>query len=307
METPGVVSLEEWLKLMELGDEGALEALGMPSWSFPSDDLLKLYLASMPSRSDEQISCLLRSFLFDDTSFGRDEFERDWLSQLPESPVRERFMATEYGRRLMNKRRPTYPGLRWVLDLLPDSPRHALAVIEGYLAAYAMHLPDGRIVGLWDAMALISAHYVSRPSADGAAALKSITWRELEQLVARLYTKMGYTCELTQPTRDGGRDVVATRDTSGRRERRLIDCARYSKTVPISKATALLGNVSNEHATSAVLVTTGRISAPTRKLASANSRLDLVDGARLHELLDDHLGRNWPKLLGYWTQWPPRE
>lgn len=312
-ETPGIVEttwgngLEEWLKLMELQDPDVRKAAVTPNWSFPTNSMLKTYLDGISERPESQVKHLLRCFLFDDSNFGRDDSERLWLITAADPAVRQAFLGTEYGRRLLNQRRPTYPGLRWVLDLLPGSPRRALAVIDAYLAAFAMHLPDGRIEGLWDASALISATYLNRPSENGTAALQNLTPRELEQLVARLYTKMGYECELTQPTRDGGRDVIAVRDTPGKRERRLIDCARYTATVPIRKATALLGIVSHEHATSAVLLTTGRISAPTRKLAASNSRLDLVDGARLHELLDEHLGQNWPRMLGYWVQWPPRE
>jgi len=249
---------------------------------------------------------LLRCFLFDDSDFGADDFAREWLTSNAAPAGAKRTLSTEYGQRLVNRRKATHPGLRWVLDLLPDYPSHALAVIDAYLTAHAMHLPDARLDGLWDASTLITSRYMNRRSANGAAALRSITSRELEQLAARLYTEMGYQCELTQQSRDEGRDVIAVRDAAGRRERCLIDCAKYSGTVPVSKARALLGTVSNEHATSAVLLTTSRICGPTRKLAATNSRLDLVDGTRLHELLDRHLGHSWPQMLGYWIQWPPR-
>lgn len=60
----------------------------------------------------------------------------------------------------------------------------------------------------------------------------------------------------------------------------MIDCAHYAGTVPIMKARAILGVADSEHATSAVLLTTGRISSAARKEAFSNSKLDLVDGER---------------------------
>jgi len=199
-----------------------------------------------------------------------------------------------------------HPGVRWVLDLLPGAPQRAIDVIDAYLVAYGQNLPDGRLSGLWDASTLISARFMSRKSEDGTAALQNLSPRQLEQLTARLYTKMGYQCELTQTTRDGGRDVIAKLEQPGRREHRVIDCAHYARSVPITKARAILGVAYNEHATSAVLLTTGYFSRATQKEAFGNSKLDLVDGARLIEMLDEYLGHDWPQLIDYWIQWPAR-
>lgn len=170
-----------------------------------------------------------------------------------------------------------------------------------------MFLPDGRLEGLWDASALISARYLHRRDLDSRGALQAISPRELEQLVARLYTIMGYDCELTPPGRDGGRDVIALRTEAGRRERRLIDCKHYSGPLNIRDARALIGTVSHEHATVGVLLTTGRATRGIRRLRDDDTRLDLVEGERLLELLDEHLGPRWSERLDYWLRWPPRD
>lgn len=110
---------------------------------------------------------------------------------------------------------------------------------------------------------------------------------------------MGYGCELAAPSRDGGRDVIATRVDAGRRERRLIECKHYSGSLRITEARALLGTVSLEHATGGVLLTTGKATSGIRRLSDRDSCLDLVDGDRLLELLDEHLGPRCSLRLDY--------
>ncbi|MFF5791497.1 restriction endonuclease [Paeniglutamicibacter sp. NPDC012692] len=55
-----------------------------------------------------------------------------------------------------------------------------------------------------------------------------------------------------------------------------------------------------------VLLTTGYFSKTTQKEASGNNKLDLVDGVRLIEMLDEDFGHDWPQLIDYWFQWPTR-
>lgn len=193
------------------------------------------------------------------------------------------------------------------MDLLPDWPRRALAVISAYEYVFGQHLPDGRLLGLSDASTLISARYLHRRSNNAISALQGISPHELEQLVARLYTAMGYECELTPGGSDGGRDIIATRTDTGRRERRLIECKHYAGSVKLKDLRALLGVVSTEHATSGVLLTTGKMTKGMKKLQKLDSRLDSIDGNRLIELLDEHFGPRWPNSLDYYLQWPPRE
>jgi restriction system protein len=298
--------LEEWLSMMAGRDPDQRADTSFQDWSFPTDKLLKTYVATLDGRPEEQVRHLLRCFLFDQSTFGAD---RVLTQVIYDKSAIDRLMSTEYGRRLIFPRRgeKAQPGLRWVIDLLPDSPRHALAVIDAYLVAFGQYLPDGRIEGLWDASTIISARYLRRRGNDGSVALQGISPRELEQLAARLYTAMGYSCTLTPPRGDGGRDVIAVRSEAGRRERRLIDCKHYAGSLDIRDARALIGTVSHEHATVGVLLTTGRTTRGIRKLGDDDSRLDLVDGDRLLELLDEHFGLRWAENLDYWLRWPPRD
>jgi restriction system protein len=300
--------LEEWLSVMAGLDPDKKGRSNFPYWSFPTEELLEDYIATLEKRPEEQVRHLLRCFLLDRTTFGSDNKMLEQISRDEDEARARKLLSTEYGRRLVVPRRGerAHPGVRWILDLLPDSPRHALDVIDAYVAAFFAYLPDGRLAGLWDASTLISARYLHRRDFDGRAALDGISPLELEQLAARLYTVMGYNCELTPPSHDGGYDVIAIRDDAGRRERRLIECKHYSGALHIKDARSLLYKVSAEFATGGVLLTTGRATRGIRKLMDADSRLDLVEGDRLLELLDEHLGPRWPQRLDYWLRWPPR-
>lgn len=274
--------------------------------SFPTDEMLRKYVSSIDQRSLNQVTHILRCFLFEYVNFGADTHNLRFIQMSNVGRMQERLTSSEYVKRLANPRKPAHPGVRWVIDLLPHWPKTAMEVIDAYLMAHAQSLPDRRLEGLWDATAVISAGYLSRKSSNAAEALAKISPRELEHLTANLYSKMGFSCTLTAPTNDGGRDVIAKLEQPGRREHRVIDCAHYSGSVPITKARAILGTADNDRATSAVLLTTGRISKNTYLMASRNSKLDLVDGTKLVELLDRHLENTWPQEIDYWIQWPPR-
>jgi len=44
--------------------------------------------------------------------------------------------------------------------LLPQSPRRALDVIDAYISVHAGFMPDGRLLGMTDARAIIRAKYI---------------------------------------------------------------------------------------------------------------------------------------------------
>jgi Restriction endonuclease len=107
-----------------------------------------------------------------------------------------------------------HPSIRWALDLLPHSPQQAIDAITGHLNVYREVRPEGRSLGLLDAVAIIRTRWIDDPTT-GTEALFRLSPRELEVLVAALYQKLGYTVELTPPSRDGGRNVIATRKAPG--------------------------------------------------------------------------------------------
>ena len=97
--------------------------------------------------------------------------------------------------------------------------------------------------GLFDAEEVIRAKYVGLPKTQGdkVALLLDLSSRQFEQLTERLYHSMGYDTWLTQPSRDGGRDIVAKIDDGARHEFLLVECkaVKFVGWVEQSKLSAL--------------------------------------------------------------------
>ncbi|MEC3974344.1 restriction endonuclease [Amycolatopsis sp. H20-H5] len=247
---------------------------------------------------------MLQHLLFDGVTFG---FDDDLHLSLIEK--QEKFKALqgqyEYFRRLSLTMRPgmhAHPGVRWAIDLLPDSPARAAMVVESYARAHRGRLPGGRSEGLADAVAVINTYYIDNSSIPWREALMGITPRQFECLIARLYLAIGFEVILTPPTGDGGRDVVAMKSTPGGKQKLLVECKQYGRKVGVQEARSLIGVVSNEHATGGVLVTTSGGTKGVHALASANARFEFVDGPRLVVLLNRHLGPQWPQRLDWLTR-----
>ena len=59
--------------------------------------------------------------------------------------------------------------------------------------------------------------------------LRSLEWRQFEELVAVLLAGNGYDVQVTPPTRDGGYDIMAVRkDALGLDTTMLVECKHYS-------------------------------------------------------------------------------
>lgn len=91
--------------------------------------------------------------------------------------------------------------------------------------------------------------------------LKKLDRRKFEELVAHLFDKFGYSVELTQKTRDGGRDVIAVKSKEVN-VKYLIECKRPDPGgyVGIRPVRELYGVKTDEKATKAILATTAYFS-----------------------------------------------
>lgn len=127
-----------------------------------------------------------------------------------------------------------------------------------FFSEYFSSIPDvaSRIIvastETWDRMI---AHLVRNPQD-----IASIEPRKFEELVAELLIRHGMRVELTAPTNDGGRGILAWADTAAGSHLYLVECKRYSQDNPVGVALvrALYGVVSSENATGGILVTTSR-------------------------------------------------
>jgi restriction system protein len=191
---------------------------------------------------------------------------------------------------------PPWEGITWILDLLPHFPKKALEGLYAYTLAHAQILSDNRYTGLHDAAVIIRAKFIGMPGTKGEKIqfLLDLSPREFEHLVERLYHYMGYETQLTPAQKDGGRDIIASKNAPGKLEHLRIECKRYNSSVGVPIVRGLLGVVSHEKVNKGVLVATSRFTRPAQKFANDNPRLELISGNQLVILMNEHLGPSWP-------------
>lgn len=97
-----------------------------------------------------------------------------------------------------------------------------------------------------------------------------ITPREFEEIIAELFRARGFNVELTQATRDGGRDIIAINETMNVRSKYLIECKRYSldRKVTLSIVQRLYGVQQSEAANKAILATSSTFTKDALNFAS---------------------------------------
>lgn len=289
--------LQGWLNLIAQSDSLA-KLTSLDQLRFPDDSLLAEYISVVRDRPEPEVTGILRQFLFPPTTFGADRRNFEMQLQVaggwPQAPY-----PMEYWSGLLRNaggHHPAQPGLRWVLDLLPEWPEAALRVIEAYTLVFGQMLPDARLQGLADASTLIRSRYVEGDPQDAGAAratIANLRPRELEVLVAAAYKALGHETTLTPPTRDGGRDIEAQITRDGMVQRVLIECKHWSGTVGVETIRSLGGVVQDDRATSGVLITTSSFSPEARAFAERTAQLHLIDGDALIELLTRSLGASW--------------
>lgn len=289
-------TLEQWLDLVFSPPRNTVFC----NWAFPTDKHMQEYLDTIQSRTDIEIKSLLLKFLIPTGSLGKDESSYEWLVSLSASE-RESLLEVQYYDRLIkhftDKNGDVFPweGITWILDLLPHQPKVALEGLHAYFLAHIQLLPDGRFSGLQDATAIIRARYIGSYGSrdEQVRLLKSLSPRDFEYVVERLYHAIGYQTQLTPISKDGGRDIIAERKTPTKRERILIECKRYEDSVSVRLIRALLGVVSAEKVNKGVLVTTGKFTKVAKDFANDNPRIELIDGEQLVQLFNEYHGAKW--------------
>lgn len=280
-------SLEEWLTNLALPEKKRTPLFA--GFRFPTDRHREEYISSIKDRSENEIRFLLRHFLLEGGSLGIDQGRMESYGR--RADFQTLYESSEYVRRLMNRRLQTWEGMTWILDLLPDHPAMAIAAIEGYNLAHYYVLPDGRCDGLSDAVAVIRAKYIEAVTEENLA--ETVEPRDFEFLVAALYLLSDYKVEVTRQTRDGGHDIIASKEERGFIERILVECKCTRLPVPVAVARSLIGSLDEFRATRGVLVTTSAFTAPTVAFAKKLARIELIDHAELCRRFNGVLGPNW--------------
>lgn len=119
--------------------------------------------------------------------------------------------------------------------------------------------------------------------------LHEMTPREFEEFIAHIFSKHGFTVELTQQTRDGGKDIIAIRSDLGIKSKYIIECKRYApdRPVGVELVRGLYGVQMAYGANKSVLATTSRFTPDAKAFASTQSTtqwaMDLVGYERILE------------------------
>lgn len=120
--------------------------------------------------------------------------------------------------------------------------------------------------------------------------IHTLTPRKFEELVASVYSNIGWQVEMTKQTRDGGADLICLKSSSG--ESCIVECKRYSRSrkVGIGAVDRLVGAAFRMESQSAHLVTSSSFSGPAQKaktqVTEQGMELELIDGCELLKLVD---------------------
>lgn len=282
-------------------------------WYFPTSEVSEEYLSTIDSRSEDEVRKVIGRFLIPSVALDSDYvLYWSWLNLPPKEDCLDEHMLSylaglqesDHVKRVERwfsgaSKDPPWQGLKWVLELLPSWPRLALNAIQAYVIAHAPYLGDAMYDALHDAQAVIRARYIGIPesTAERVRLLLELNFREFEQIVEHLYSWMGYETQLTPPSRDGGRDIIAVSSAAGKREHLLIECKRYQGKLGMETVRALQGVVSMELASKGVLVTTAQFTRGAHKLEIRDHRIELINGPQLVLLLNEHLGHSWPARI----------
>mgnify|MGYP002853922773 CR=1 FL=1 len=102
-----------------------------------------------------------------------------------------------------------------------------------------------------------------------------ISDRQFEELVAEVFQRNGYTVELTPAIKDGGKDVIATRNINGVSICLYIECKHYDPSDPVGVGIVryAAGVRSHDRVNKAIVVTTSRFTRGASKFAAEEKHL----------------------------------
>lgn len=98
----------------------------------------------------------------------------------------------------------------------------------------------------------------------------------------------GFETTLTQQTRDGGRDIIATKYEMGKPVVFYIECKRYGhqNSVGVNVVRSLYGVQSADKINKAILVTTGHVTRDARKFVdNQKTMMSIIDVKEIYELI----------------------
>ena len=133
---------------------------------------------------------------------------------------------------------------------------------------------------------LFSLFGLKPPEKEKTTKFLDMTPEEFERSVCTLFEAWGYKLSVTGRPGDGGIDLDGYSQGMGG-GRVVVQCKRYSNTVPVDAVRDLFGVVAADHNISrGFLVTTSKFSKPTRDFVK-DKRITLIDGSELEARFAD--------------------
>ena len=116
----------------------------------------------------------------------------------------------------------------------------------------------------------------------------NISPREFEEVIERLFQDEGFETELTPATKDGGRDIVATKFEMGKPIVFYIECKRYGRknSVGAKIVRSLYGVQSSDQVNKSILVTTGHVTREAHRfIDNQKTMMSVIDADEIHSLI----------------------
>lgn len=116
----------------------------------------------------------------------------------------------------------------------------------------------------------------------------NITPREFEELIERVLQDQGFETKLTPQTRDGGRDVIATKYEMGKPIVFYFECKHFGRknTVGVSIVRALYGVQTSDRINKSFLVTTGHVTSDAKRFVEEqNTLMSIINAEEIKELI----------------------
>lgn len=134
---------------------------------------------------------------------------------------------------------------------------------------------------------VIQETLIDRIKGDSSEIMK-MTGREFERFMAELFEKDGYQVSLTQPTRDGGRDIILFQQTVLGKNLYYVECKRYAahRKVSVDVIDRLYSVVTRERATKGIVVTSSSFTEPAiRVTKEIEHQMSLMDHVGLDQFI----------------------
>lgn len=126
--------------------------------------------------------------------------------------------------------------------------------------------------------------------------------RQFEELLASVYSALGWEVQLTRQVQDGGKDIIATREIEGQRTVVYVEAKRYRKDRPVDLGTVkeFAATVAGDGVQKGILVTTSGFSRPARRWAEGRgSRVARIELVALPEFREELLRTVGDEVCAY--------